>query len=47
VVAEQLALQAGTEHADPEPTVAGWALAGLVRVDVDVRARHIRAGRRR
>ena len=46
VAAEQLALQAGTEPADPEPAVAGWALAGLVQVDMDSRARHIRAGRR-
>jgi AcrR family transcriptional regulator len=46
VAAEQLALQAGTEPSDPEPTVAGWALAGLVQVDMDSRVRHIRAGRR-
>jgi hypothetical protein len=46
VAAEQLALQAGTEPTDPEPTVAGWALVGLVQVDMDSRARHIRAGRR-
>jgi AcrR family transcriptional regulator len=46
VAAEQLALQAGTEPTDPEPAVAGWALAGLVQVDMDSRARHIRAGRR-
>ena len=46
VAAEQLALQAGTEPSDPEPAVAGWALAGLVQVDMDSRARHIRAGRR-
>jgi AcrR family transcriptional regulator len=46
VAAEQLALQAGTEPADPEPLIAGWALAGLVQVDMDSRARHIRAGRR-
>lgn len=46
VAAEQLALQAGTEPTDPEPTIAGWALAGLVQVDMDSRARHIRAGRR-
>ena len=43
VAAEQLALQAGTEPTDPEPTVAGWALAGLVQVDMDSRVRHIRA----
>jgi AcrR family transcriptional regulator len=46
VAAEQLALQAGTEPTDPEPAVAGWALAGLVQVDMDSRVRHIRAGRR-
>ena len=46
VAAEQLALQAGIEPADPEPTVAGWALAGLIQVDMDSRVRHIRAGRR-
>ena len=46
VAAEQLALQAGTEPADPEPAIAGWALAGLVQVDMDSRVRHIRAGRR-
>jgi AcrR family transcriptional regulator len=46
VAAEQLALQAGTVPADPQPTVAGWALAGLVQVDMDSRVRHIRAGRR-
>jgi AcrR family transcriptional regulator len=46
VAAEQLALQAGTDPAAPGPTIAGWALAGLVQVDMDSRARHIRAGRR-
>jgi AcrR family transcriptional regulator len=46
VAAEQLALQAGTEPADPEPAIAGWALAGLVQVDMDSRVRHIHAGRR-
>ncbi len=46
VAAEQLALQAEIEPADPEPTIAGWALAGLVQVDMDSRVRHIRAGRR-
>jgi hypothetical protein len=46
VAAEQLALQAGTEPTDPEPAVAGWALAGLVQVNMDSRVRHIRAGRR-
>ncbi len=46
VAAEQLALQAGIEPTDPEPTVAGRALVGLVQVDMDSRVRHIRAGRR-
>ncbi|HEY3954161.1 MAG TPA: TetR family transcriptional regulator [Streptosporangiaceae bacterium] len=46
VAAEQLALQAGTEPTDPEPTVAGRALVGLVQVDMDSRVRHIRAGLR-
>ena len=46
VAAEQLALQAGTEPADPEPTIAGWAFAGLVQADMDSRARHIHAGPR-
>jgi len=46
VAAEQLALQAGMEPTDPEPAIAGWALAGLVQVDMDSRARHIRAGLR-
>ena len=46
VTAEQLALQTGTDPAAPEPTIAGWALAGLVQVDMDSRTRHIRAGRR-
>jgi hypothetical protein len=47
VAAEQLALQAGTEPTDPEPAVAGWALARLVQVDIDSRARHIGAAARR
>jgi AcrR family transcriptional regulator len=46
VAAEQLALQAGIEPTDPRPSVAGWALAGLVQVEMDSRVRHIRAGRR-
>ena len=44
--ADQLALQAGTEPTDPRAALAGWALAGLVQVDMDSRVRHIRAGRR-
>jgi hypothetical protein len=36
----------GTEPTDPAPAVAGWALAGLVQVEMDSRVRHIRAGRR-
>jgi len=46
VAAEQLALQAGTEPADPEPAIAGWALAGPVQIDMDSRVRHIHVGRR-
>lgn len=46
VAAEQLALHAGIEPTDPEPTVAGRALVGLVQVDMDSRVRHIRDGRR-
>jgi len=46
VAAQQLALQAGIAPTDPEPTVAGRALVGLVQVDMDSRVRHIRAGRR-
>ena len=46
VAAEQLALQAEIEPTDPEPTIAGRALVGLVQVDMDSRVRHIRAGRR-
>jgi AcrR family transcriptional regulator len=46
VAAEQIALQAGTEPADPRPMAAGWALAGLVQVDMDSRVHHVRVGRR-
>lgn len=46
VAAEQLALQAGMNATDPEPTIAGRALVGLIQVDMESRARHIRAGRR-
>jgi len=46
VAAEQLALQAGIEPTDPEPTIAGRALVGLVQVDMDSRVRNIRAGLR-
>jgi AcrR family transcriptional regulator len=46
VAAEQLARQAGTEPTEPEPTIAGRALVGLVEVDMNSRVRHIRAGRR-
>jgi AcrR family transcriptional regulator len=46
VAAEQLALQAGIAPTDPQPALAGWALAGLVQIDMDSRVRHIRAGRR-
>jgi AcrR family transcriptional regulator len=44
--AGQLALQAGTEPSDPGVALAGWALAGLVQVDMDSRVRHIDAGLR-
>jgi hypothetical protein len=46
VAAEQLAMQAGIAPTDPQPALAGWALAGLVQIDMDSRMRHIRAGRR-
>jgi len=46
VAAEQLALRAGIEPTDPEPTIAGRALTGLVQVDMNARVRHIRAGLR-
>lgn len=46
VTAEQLAQQAGSEPTEPEPTIAGRALVGLVEVDMTSRVRHIRAGRR-
>jgi AcrR family transcriptional regulator len=46
VAAEQLAWQAGVAASDPEPTVAGRALVGLVQVDSDSRVRHIAAGLR-
>jgi AcrR family transcriptional regulator len=46
IAAEQLAVTAGVEPADPEPTVAGRALIGLIQVDMDSRVRHIRVGRR-
>jgi len=46
LTAEQLARQAGMNPTDPEPTIAGRALVGLVQVDMDSRVRHIRAGRR-
>lgn len=46
VVAEELAHQAGIRAGDPQLTIAGWALVGLVQVDMDSRVRHIRAGQR-
>jgi hypothetical protein len=46
VAAEQLASQAGVAPSDPEPTVAGRALVGLIQVDSDSRVRHIAAGLR-
>jgi len=44
--ARELALQAGAEPADPRAALAGWALGGLIQVDMDSRVRHIRAGKR-
>jgi AcrR family transcriptional regulator len=46
VAAEELALQAGIQPTDPQLTIAGRALVGLVQVDMDSRVRHIRAGQR-
>jgi len=46
VAAGELARQAGTAPDDPRPALAGWALAGLVQVDMDSRTRHIRDGLR-
>jgi hypothetical protein len=46
VAAEELALQAGIQPTDPQLTIAGRALVGLVQVDMESRVRHIRAGQR-
>lgn len=46
VAAQQIAARSGTEPTDPEPMIAGRALAGLVQVDMNARATHIHAGRR-
>jgi AcrR family transcriptional regulator len=42
VAADELAAQAGVDPTDPEPTVAGRALAGLAELTMDATVRHIR-----
>jgi AcrR family transcriptional regulator len=46
VARDELAAQAGVDPRDPEPTVAGRALAALAEVAMDSRIRHIRDGLR-
>lgn len=46
VASDELAAQAGVDPRDPEPTVAGRALAGLAEVALQSRVRHIRDGLR-
>jgi AcrR family transcriptional regulator len=46
VAAEELAKRADVDPRDPEPMIAGRALAGLGQVAFDSRVRHIRAGLR-
>jgi AcrR family transcriptional regulator len=46
VVREELAAQAEIDPTDPEPTVAGRALAGLADIAFEARVRHITAGLR-
>jgi AcrR family transcriptional regulator len=46
VARDELAAAADVDPNDPEPTIAGWALAGLAQVAFDSRVHHIRAGRR-
>ena len=46
VARDELAAQAGVDPQDPEPTVAGRALAGLTEVAMESRMRHIRDGLR-
>ena len=44
VARDELAAQAGVDPRDPEPTVAGRALAGLAEVALESRVRYIREG---
>ncbi len=46
VARDELAAQAGVDPRDPEPTVAGRALAGLVELAMDSNMRHISDGLR-
>ena len=46
VARDELAAQAGVDPRDPEPTVAGRALAGLAELSMQSHIRHIRAGLR-
>jgi AcrR family transcriptional regulator len=46
VARDELAAQAGVDPEDPEPTIAGRALAGLAELVVDLNMRHIRDGLR-
>jgi AcrR family transcriptional regulator len=46
VARDELAAQAEVDPSDPEPTVAGRALAGLAQVSFDSRVRHINTGLR-
>ena len=47
VAAEELAAQARVDPRDPEPMIAGHALAGLLEVGMRARVRHTAAGLRR
>jgi AcrR family transcriptional regulator len=46
VARDELAAQAGVDPRDPEPTVAGRALAGLAELSMDSNMHHIAAGLR-
>jgi AcrR family transcriptional regulator len=46
VARDELAAEAGVDPEDPEPTIAGRALAGLAELVVDLNMRHIREGLR-
>jgi AcrR family transcriptional regulator len=46
VARDELAAQAGIDPEDPEPTIAGRALAGLAELVMDLNIRHIRHGLR-